>query len=332
MGGAKAALALPNGMSMPAATVTTMGIALFFAAAGKASLLPLNWLRGATEAPAPAVAILNSAVMGAAGIYLLGRIFPILTPQAKAVITIVGAATMVVGAVICLAQDEIKNLLACNSLSQLGMMAMAIGVGSWAGGLLLLVTHAFSKALLLLGAGSAISASGGERDMAHYGGLLRRVPVTAITFAIGALAIAGTPFFSGYYAQQLVMRDTGAFAAAQLGRHGAWLLPALAVGTGYLTAFGLGRCWMLTFWGKRRRAVGARPRRETVSTWLPMIMLAVLAVIGASQLLYVRHMLWQSKTETETYCREVITPGQPPRRMGLSRPGPWKATPKARRR
>src|SRR5215216_6463143 len=179
-------VALSNGVVISAGLLTVMGIGLFFGAVGKSAQFPLHvWLPGAMEGPTPVSALIHAATMVAAGVYLVGRIFPILTPDAKLYIAITGCVTLTMGALIALAQTDIKRVLAWSTVSQLGYMMLALGVGSWVGALFHLITHAFFKSLLFLGAGSVIRAANHEQEMTEFGGLWRKIPYTAITFAVG---------------------------------------------------------------------------------------------------------------------------------------------------
>jgi NADH-quinone oxidoreductase subunit L len=188
-------ISLPNGMQFWGPLLTVMGVGLFFGAVGKSAQFPLHvWLPDAMEGPTPVSALIHAATMVAAGVYLVGRIFPILTPDAKLFIAITGCVTLTMAALIAIAQSDIKKVLAYSTLSQLGYMILAMGVGSWMGGLFHLITHAFFKALLFLGSGSVIHAAHHEQELPQYGGLLRKIPVTGFTFLIAVLAIAGTGF------------------------------------------------------------------------------------------------------------------------------------------
>src|ERR671929_1753857 len=174
---------------------TAAGVLGFSRALGKSAQFPLHvWLPDAMEGPTPVSALIHAATMVAAGVYLVARIFPVLSPDAKLFIAIIGAITLTMAALIALAQTDIKKVLAYSTLSQLGYMILAMGVGSWVGGLFHLITHAFFKALLFLGSGSVIHAAHHEQELPQYGGLIRKIPITGITFGIAVLAIAGTPF------------------------------------------------------------------------------------------------------------------------------------------
>src|SRR5918996_151691 len=190
---------------------TAAVVLVFVGAIGKSAQFPLHvWLPDAMEGPTPVSALIHAATMVAAGVYLVGRIFPVLSPDAKMFIAVIGCITLTMAALIALAQTDIKKVLAYSTLSQLGYMILAIGIGSYIGGLFHLITHAFFKALLFLGSGSVIHAAHHEQEMPQYGGLMRKIPITAITFAIAIFAIAGTPLFSGYYSKDLILANAGA--------------------------------------------------------------------------------------------------------------------------
>jgi proton-translocating NADH-quinone oxidoreductase chain L len=304
---------------IPAAMLTLMGIGLFFGAVGKSAQFPLHvWLPDAMEGPTPVSALIHAATMVAAGVYLVARIFPLLTPDAKLYIAITGCATMTIAALIAVAQTDIKRVLAYSTLSQLGLMLLAMGVGSWVGGLFHLITHAFFKALLFLGAGSVIYAARHEQEMTEFGGLLRRLPYTAITFGIAVLSIAGVGItvgdtmigFSGYYSKELILLHAGAFAslAQMTGRHAGYLLLAwLPICSAGLTAFYMTRCWMLTFFGRPRDPRLYARARERPVMFIPLIVLGVLSVIGGS-LMGVRPMLENAVAEANNYFDARLRP------------------------
>ena len=264
--GSGMAATLPGGGSISTAALTAIGIGLFFGAVGKSAQFPLHvWLADAMEGPTPVSALIHAATMVAAGVYLVARIFPLLTPDAKLFIAIIGTITLTMGALIATTQSDIKKVLAFSTLSQLGYMILALGIGSWVGGMFHLITHAFFKSLLFLAAGSVIHAAGHEQEMPQFGGLLKKIPVTGVTFLIAVLAISGTGFgeygFAGYYSKDMILAHAGAFAAQaeRMGRSPAyWIFFALPTGVAYLTAFYMMRCWTLTFWGKPRNQPLAR--------------------------------------------------------------------------
>jgi NADH-quinone oxidoreductase subunit L len=279
-----AGLTLANGVTISATLLTVMGIGLFFGAVGKSAQFPLHvWLPDAMEGPTPVSALIHAATMVAAGVYLVGRIFPILTPDAKLFIAIIGCTTLTMAALIAIAQTDIKKVLAYSTLSQLGYMILAIGIGSYVGGLFHLITHAFFKALLFLGSGSVIHAAHHEQELPQYGGLIRKIPITGITFGIAVLAIAGTPFLSGYFSKDLILMHAGAFATYAEQSHLSkyyWLLFLLPAIIAFVTPFYMMRCWMLTFWGKPRNQHLYDHAHESPILWGPLVVLAVLAVIA----------------------------------------------------
>jgi NADH-quinone oxidoreductase subunit L len=295
-------VALANGVMFSPMLLTIMGIGLFFGAVGKSAQFPLHvWLPDAMEGPTPVSALIHAATMVAAGVYLVGRIFPVLTPDAKLFIAIIGAVTLTMAALIAIAQSDIKKVLAYSTLSQLGYMILAMGIGSWVGGLFHLITHAFFKALLFLGSGSVIHAAHHEQELPQYGGLWRKIPWTALTFLIAVFAIAGTPTFSGYYSKDLIIAGAGGFAI--LSEEGGrspyyWLFFILPTGIAYVTAFYMMRCWMLTFWGKPRNQHVYDHAHEAPVMYVPLIALAVLAWIGGSNFMGVRDLLKNAVIES----------------------------------
>jgi len=285
---------LPNHIWFGPTLLTVMGIGLFFGAVGKSAQFPLHvWLPDAMEGPTPVSALIHAATMVAAGVYLVGRIFPILTPDARLFIAIIGLVTLTMAALIAIAQSDIKKVLAYSTLSQLGYMILAMGVGSWIGGLFHLITHAFFKALLFLGSGSVIHAAHHEQEMHQYGGLMRKIPVTAITFAIAVLAIAGTPGLSAYYSKDMILAHAGGYAGlgAAYSKY-YWLFFVIPSCIAVVTAFYMTRCWMLTFWGKPRNQHLYDHAHEAPLLYIPLILLAIPSVIGG------RYMMVQELIES----------------------------------
>jgi proton-translocating NADH-quinone oxidoreductase chain L len=299
--------------------LTLTGIALFCGAIGKSAQFPLHvWLPDAMEGPTPVSALIHAATMVAAGVYLVGRIFPILTPDAKLFIAIIGCVTMTIAALIAMAQTDIKRVLAYSTLSQLGLMILAMGVGSWVGGLFHLITHAFFKALLFLGAGNVIHAAHHEQELTEFGGLWRKIPYTAITFGVAVFAIAGVGVtvgdtmigFAGYFSKDLILHHAGAFAwlATKEGGHTAyWLFFWLPTIVAYLTAFYMTRCWMLTFAGRPRNQKLYDRARETPVMYIPLAVLSVLSVIGGTAL-GARQMIESAAKETNNYFDPRLRP------------------------
>ena len=227
-------------------SLTAIALLLFLGAVGKSAQLPLYpWLADAMEGPTPVSALIHAATMVTAGVYLMCRIAPILhlAPDAAHVIAIVGAATAFLGATIACAQDDIKKILAYSTISQLGYMFLAAGVGAYVAAIFLMLTHAFYKALLFLGAGSVIHAMDDEQDTKRFGALARLMPITSVTFLVGWLAIGGVPPLSGFWSKGDVLMNAYALSP---------LLYAIAALTALLTAYYLGRCYLLTFSGQQR--------------------------------------------------------------------------------
>ncbi|MGH9302993.1 MAG: NADH-quinone oxidoreductase subunit L [Acidimicrobiales bacterium] len=251
---------------------------LLLGAVGKSAQLPLYpWLADAMEGPTPISALIHAATMVTAGVYLMCRINPILfqAPDAAHVVAIVGVATAFIGASIACAQDDIKKILAYSTISQLGYMFLAAGVGAYGAAIFLMLTHAFYKALLFLGAGSVIHAMDDEQDVKSMGALVKFMPITAITFMIAWFSIGGLPPFSGFWSKGDVLLNS--FAESPV----LWAVGAL---TAILTAYYLGRCYMLVFSGKARwteaRRTGA-PLHPHDARWVMTIPLIVLAVASA---------------------------------------------------
>jgi proton-translocating NADH-quinone oxidoreductase chain L len=308
----EAGIRLADGTLFSAGLLTVMGIGLFFGAVGKSAQFPLHvWLPDAMEGPTPVSALIHAATMVAAGVYLVGRIFPILTPDARLFIAIIGCTTLTMAALIAIAQSDIKKVLAYSTLSQLGYMILAMGIGSWIGGLFHLITHAFFKALLFLGSGSVIHAAHHEQEMPQYGGLFKKIPVTAITFGIAVFAIAGLPYVtSGYFSKSMILTHAAAFGI--LGKeHSKYLmllfwLPAIIA---YITPFYMTRCWMLTFAGKPRNQHLHDHAHETPLLYIPLIALAIPALI-AGKYLYVREMLESSMKESTALVAQPLPEAQ----------------------
>src|SRR5439155_17928275 len=211
---------------------------------------------------------------------------------------------------VALAQTDIKKVLAYSALSQLGYMILALGIGSYVGGLFHLITHAFFKALLFLGSGSVIHAAHHEQEMPQYGGLMRKIPITAITFAIAVFAIAGTPFLSGFYSKDLILAHAGAFGAlaeANGRSHYYWLFWLIPTCIAYVTAFYMTRCWMLTFWGKPRNQHLYDHAHETPLLWGPLVVLAVLSIIGG-KFLGAKELIDASMQEGKILCERTVKP------------------------
>ena len=249
--------------------LTVAGLGLFFAAAGKSAQLPLHvWLPDAMEGPTPVSALIHAATMVAAGVYLIGRMAPMLDADVMHVVATVGAFTAVVAGLIALAQDDIKRVLAYSTISQLGYMFLGLGVGAWHAGLFHLTTHAFFKALMFLGSGSVILACHHEQDMRKMGGLWKKLPITGTTFLFGVMAIAGVPWItSGFFSKDGIL--SGAY-------HTDVALFWLGLAGAVLTAFYMMRLFAMTFLGKPRDAQVHEHAHES-----PAVMTIPLLVLGA---------------------------------------------------
>ena len=255
--------------------LTAIGLLLLLAACGKSAQVPLqSWLGDAMEGPTPVSALIHAATMVTAGVYLIVRSGPIydLAPNARTGVVIVGAVTLLFGAVIGCAKDDIKKALAASTMSQIGYMVLAAGLGpaGYAIAILHLITHGFFKAGLFLGAGSVMHGMNDETDMRRYGGLRTYMPVTFATFGLGYLAIIGVPPLSGFFSKDPIIET--AFGAG--GVRGVLLGGAALLGAG-ITAFYMTRVMLLTFFGEKRWESSAHPHESpAVMTW-PMIVLAI---------------------------------------------------------
>lgn len=256
--------------------LTAITLLLFVGAIGKSAQLPLfTWLPDAMAGPTPVSALIHAATMVTAGIYMIARsnILFTLSPFTMEVVAIVGACTLLFAASIGLAQNDIKKVLAYSTVSQLGYMFLALGVGAYTGAVFHVMTHAFFKALLFLGAGSVIHAMSGEQDIRSMGSLKKHLPITHITFLLGTLAIAGCPPFSGFFSKDEILAS--AFEHNKL----LWLIGVLGAA---MTTFYMFRLYFLTFMGDFRGTkdqlhhLHESPKSMTV----PLMILAVLSVIG----------------------------------------------------
>jgi NADH-quinone oxidoreductase subunit L len=263
-------------------SLVAIGLLLFAGAVGKSAQIPLYpWLADAMEGPTPVSALIHAATMVTAGVYLMCRINPILfrAPDAAHVIAIVGAATALLGATIACAQNDIKKILAYSTISQLGYMFLAVGIGAYNAAIFLMLTHAFYKALLFLGAGSVIHAMNDNQDVKSMGALARLMPITAVTFFIGWLSIGGVPVFSGFWSKGDVLLNGYAFSPAL------WVVGAL---TAVLTAYYLGRAYLLVFRGDPRwvetkqggYVSGPHPHDPSWVMSFPLVVLGALSALG----------------------------------------------------
>ena len=239
-------------LGMGVDTLTVICILLFIGAMGKSAQLPLHtWLPDAMEGPTPVSALIHAATMVTAGVFLVARCSPLFeySPTALGFVAFIGATTALFAATIGLVQNDIKRVIAYSTCSQLGYMFFACGVSAYAAGIFHLYTHAFFKALLFLGAGSVIHAMSDEQDMRRMGGIWRKIPITYAVMWIGSLALAGVPFFAGYYSKDLILEAAWA-AHGPFASYAFWLGILAAV----LTAFYSWRLLFLTFHGEPRAA------------------------------------------------------------------------------
>ena len=267
----------PHLFAVGAPAITAATLLLFLGATGKSAQLPLyTWLPDAMEGPTPVSALIHAATMVTAGVYLVARCHVLyhLAPVSLEVVAVIGAATALFAATIGIAQNDIKRVLAYSTISQLGYMFFALGVGAYAAGIFHLMTHAFFKALLFLGAGSVIHALSGEQDMRRMGGLAPRLPWTHTTMLIGTIAIAGIPPLAGFFSKDEIL--AAAFAS---GHYGVWIAGVLAA---LLTAFYMTRLYVLTFRGQGRLTHEAEHHlhESPPSMTLPLAMLAFLSIVG----------------------------------------------------
>jgi NADH-quinone oxidoreductase subunit L len=265
--------------------LAALGLLLLLGACGKSAQVPLqSWLLDAMEGPTPVSALIHAATMVTAGVYLIVRSNPIfdLSPTARLGVTVVGAVTLLFGAIIGCAKDDIKKALAGSTMSQIGYMILAAGLGpaGYVFAIAHLIAHGFFKAGLFLGAGSVMHGMDDEVNMRKYGGLARLMPVTFVTFTLAYLAIIGIPPFSGFYTKDGIIEaawDKG-------GTSGAILAACAILGAG-ITAFYMTRVMLMTWFGKRRWADNAHPHESpSVMTW-PMIVLAIGSVAAGGFLI-----------------------------------------------
>jgi NADH-quinone oxidoreductase subunit L len=270
---------LPCGL----AASTAIGLLIFCGAVGKSGQFPLHvWLPDAMEGPTPVSALIHAATMVAAGVFLIARVYPLMSADqaltglplhALTVVAYIGAITALLGAMIAVAQNDIKRILAFSTVSQLGYMMLALGVGSWVAAIFHLLTHAFFKALLFLGAGSVIHAAHHEQDIRQLGGLSKKMRVTFITFTIGTMALVGVPlFFSGFWSKEAILHAAHGWQVSHL--------PFYAAVLGVvLTAFYNTRLMAETFFGKPRSHQAEDAHENGPAMTLPLVALAFFAIV-----------------------------------------------------
>jgi NADH-quinone oxidoreductase subunit L len=266
--------------SMPYWLLVVAGLGIFLGCMGKSAQFPLHvWLPDAMEGPTPVSALIHAATMVAAGVYLVGRAYPLFTSEARLVIAYTGGITLFMAATIALVMNDIKKVLAYSTVSQLGYMMLAMGVGGWVAGQFHLVTHAFFKALLFLCSGSVIYGCHHVQDMTRMGGLFPKMRITAITMLIGVLTIAGIPLFSGWYSKDAILAQALGFARVHPEHALLFILPLVTAG---ITAFYMARMWFMTFTGEPRDHHVFEHAHESPSTMtVPLIVLAVFSVCVA---------------------------------------------------
>jgi NADH-quinone oxidoreductase subunit L len=277
-----------------AGLLTAIGILLMVGACGKSAQIPLYvWLPDAMEGPTPVSALIHAATMVTAGVYMVSRSHMIFerAPLALMVVAVIGTLTALFAATIGIAQTDIKKVLAYSTVSQLGYMFMACGVGAFSAGIFHLMTHAFFKGLLFLAAGSVIHAVGGEQDMRKMGGLRSYIPVTFATMFIATLAIAGIPPFAGFWSKDEILWQ------AYSSEHGSWVFWLVGVITAFITSFYMFRLLFMTFFGDyhgaqvddhghARAAHGhdehghGQPHESPMVMLVPLMILALLSVVG----------------------------------------------------
>ena len=269
--------------------VTLITLCFFLGATGKSAQIPLyTWLPDAMEGPTPVSALIHAATMVTAGVYMIGRMNGLfaMAPDTMMVIAIVGAATAIFAASIGLAQNDIKRVLAYSTVSQLGYMFLAMGVGAFTAGVFHLMTHAFFKACLFLGSGSVIHAmhhamhhahvNDDPQDMRNMGGLRKKMPITFLTFLVSTIAIAGIPGFSGFFSKDEIL--WWSFGSTR-GHWLLWLVGAIAAG---MTAFYMFRLVFMTFFGEQKTHPKAKDHvhESPLVVTIPLLVLGVLAVLG----------------------------------------------------
>lgn len=257
--------------------LTAAGILLFAGAIGKSAQVPLHiWLPDAMEGPTPVSALIHAATMVAAGVYMIGRIYPLFSPGALLFIAYVGAITAFITATIAIVRKDIKQVLAYSTVSQLGYMILALGVGGYVSGLWHLTTHAFFKSLLFLGAGSVIHAAH-TNDMFKMGGFRNKMPITFWTFLIATLAISGVPLFSGFFSKDAILTSALVFGLANPAHIILFILALVSAG---LTAFYMFRALFMTFYGKPKdEEIYSHIHESPSMMTIPMVILAALTIL-----------------------------------------------------
>jgi NADH-quinone oxidoreductase subunit L len=258
------------------AVIVAISLLIFAGAMGKSAQFPLHvWLPDAMEGPTPVSALIHAATMVNAGVYLVARTNPIFAhaPEALVVVAAIGIFTSILAASIAMTQTDIKRVLAYSTLSQLGYMFAALGVGAWTAAIFHLMTHGFFKGLLFLGSGSVIHAVHEEQDMRRMGGLSRKIPITYATMLVGSLAIAGIPPLAGFFSKDEILGES-----FKLGFEWVWAVGFVVAG---LTAFYMFRLMGLTFWGTFRgpKEIWDKVHESPAVMTVPLILLAIPSVL-----------------------------------------------------
>ena len=275
-----------NPKTIPYTLLIIAGLGVFGGCIGKSAQFPLQtWLPDAMEGPTPVSALVHSATMVAAGVYLTGRFYPMFTPEVLLTIAYVGCITLFIGATIAIVATDIKKVLAYSTISQLGYMMLGLGVFGWGAGLFHLITHAFFKSLMFLSSGSVIHGCHHEQEMPKMGGLLKKMPITGFAMLIGVVAISGLSIpgtsvaFSGYHSKDEIVATALAFAGGNKVHFLLFLIPLITAG---ITAFYMFRLWFFTFWGKPRdQHVYDHAHESPLVMTGPLIVLSVFAMFCA---------------------------------------------------
>ena len=287
-----------------ASTLIIATLLLFVGAVGKSAQLPLYvWLPDAMEGPTPVSALIHAATMVTAGVYMIARSAVLYNlAETGVVVAWIGVLTALFAAIIALKQNDIKRILAYSTVSQLGYMFVGVGVGAYASGIFHLVTHAFFKGLMFLTAGSVMHAMANELDIRKMGGLRKKLPITHFTFLVGALAIAGAPFLSGFWSKDEIL-------------HSAWgsskIIYIIGLATAFLTAFYMFRLIFVTFYGKSRvePEVDSHVHESPAVMWLPLVILAVPAALIGFLLGVGAHDSWFHHFTEDVFPKADKAPG-----------------------
>lgn len=302
-------------LGMGSGVVTLVTLCFFLGATGKSAQIPLyTWLPDAMEGPTPVSALIHAATMVTAGVYMIARMNPLfaLSPDTMMVIAVIGGVTAIFAATIGLAQNDIKRVLAYSTVSQLGYMFLAMGVGAFTAGIFHLMTHAFFKACLFLGSGSVIHAMhhayhhahlhDDPQDMRNMGGLRKKMPITFITFLVSTIAIAGIPGFAGFFSKDEIL--WWSFASTR-GHVALWVLGACAAG---MTAFYMFRLVFMTFYGEQRTHAKAKDHvhESPLVITIPLMVLGFLAVVGGY--IGIPHVLGNLVGHIPNYFGDFLAP------------------------